>query len=188
MLGAMKKSQLRGITLVEVMVAVGVLAILVSVAAPSFSDLIARRRLQAVTAEIATDLAYARSESALRQQEVFLIFKQNASTTCYTIQIGSATAQCDCTKGAGLACPASFLGPSPELKTLQVDSSTGIGFAWTAENNKFGYSSAQMLPSLSDFNITVSNSKARLRVETNALGRVSICSPNGSFGSGVRSC
>jgi type IV fimbrial biogenesis protein FimT len=193
MLGTMKKISILGVSLVEVMVAIGVLAILVSVAAPSFSDLIARRRLQAVAAEIATDLAYARSETALRQQDVFLTFNQDASTTCYTIQIGSATAQCDCTKGAGLACPADILGPSPELKTLQVASSTGITFTpsaanWAAVNNKFGFSAAQMLPSLPDFGITVSNSKASLRVALNALGRVSTCSPNGSFGSGVHAC
>jgi type IV fimbrial biogenesis protein FimT len=193
MLGAMKASRDRGLSLVEVMVAIGVLGILISVAAPSFSDLIGRRRLQAVAAEIATDLAYARSEVALRPQGVFLKFNQNTDTTCYTVQTGSATAQCDCTKGPGKACPASILGPSPELKTMQVATSTGITFTpaaanWANVGNKFGFQAPQMLPTLPDFGITVSNSNASLRVVVNPMGRVSTCSPNGTFGGGVPTC
>jgi len=189
----MKTKPMRGISLVEVMVAIGILAILVSVALPSFTDLIARRRLQAVTAEIASDLAYARSEAALRPQGTLVLFRQNTSTTCYTIQSGSGTINCDCTRGVGNACPTSVLGASPELKTMQLARTTGITVTpsatnWATANNKLGFQSPQLLPTSPDFGVTISNSNASLRVEFNSIGRVSTCSPNGSFGGGVRTC
>jgi len=189
----MKIGSVRGVSLIEVMVTIGVLGILLSVALPSFTELIARRRLQAVTAEIANDLAFARSQAALNPQDVFLTFKQNTSMNCYTIQTGSATALCDCTRGAGLACPATQFGPSPEMKVMQLATSTGITFTpsatnWAAANNKVGFISPQMFPSAANFGITVSNSTASLRVELNGIGRASTCSPNGSFGGGVPTC
>ena len=191
----MKNRASKGVTLVEVMVAIGVLGILVSVAAPSFGDMMNRRRVRAVAAEIATDLAYARSEAALRPQGVFLNFRSSTNTSCYTIQGFAGSIKCNCTRGPGLACPASFFGPSPELKTMQVSSSTGVTFTsassiWAPAGGDriVGFTAPQMLSSLPDFAVNVVGGGVSLRVQMTLLGSITTCSPNGTFGGGVPTC
>ena len=194
MLAAMKRRTSRGVSLVEVMVAIGVLGILVSVAAPSFSDMMTRRRVRAVAAEIATDLAYARSEAALRPQEVFLDFRANANTSCYTVQTSNTSMNCNCTLDPNARCPTSNFGQSPELKTMQVANSTGVRFTPSSATfgpttrQRVGFVAPQLLATMSDFAVDISGGTVSLRVQMTLLGHVSTCSPNGTFGGGIPSC
>jgi type IV fimbrial biogenesis protein FimT len=55
-----------GFTMVEMMVAVAILAILASIALPSYRSLIANNRIVANTNDLVADLALARSEAAKR--------------------------------------------------------------------------------------------------------------------------
>lgn len=60
----------RGFTIIEIMVAVSVSAILVGVAVPSFKEFSARQRLRAASFDLRTDLVLARSEALKRNQNV----------------------------------------------------------------------------------------------------------------------
>ena len=62
----------RGFTLIELMVALAVLAILLSLAAPSFSNLLASNRLSTQASELIGALNLARSEAVRRAQPVSL--------------------------------------------------------------------------------------------------------------------
>ncbi|GAB2621559.1 GspH/FimT family pseudopilin [Lysobacter erysipheiresistens] len=62
----------RGFTLVELMITVAVLAIVVTLAAPSFSDLINRNRLTAAANEVVGALQTARMEAVRRNTRVVL--------------------------------------------------------------------------------------------------------------------
>ncbi len=62
----------RGFTLIEMMVALTVLAIVLSVAAPSFGNLLASNRLSTQTSEFIGALNLARSEAVRRAQPVAL--------------------------------------------------------------------------------------------------------------------
>lgn len=190
-----KLSRIYGITLVEVMVTLGVLGILLSLVAPSFADLLNRRRVQMVAAELSTDLAYARSEVALRPEaRVTVYFKQVGNMSCYTMAYQGGAGYCDCSNGPGTACAGSQI---PEIKTTQVTGTAGVAFAssgrpsaalnqTTADRVTFLW--PQLTASPDDFSVTVTGVRgSSLRVRFNGMGRVETCAPDGNF-SGYKTC
>lgn len=60
----------KGFTLVELMIAIVILAILASIAAPSFVRLIASQRVRAAAFDLHGDLSFARSEAIKRNSNV----------------------------------------------------------------------------------------------------------------------
>ena len=194
----MKTKFLRGVSLIEVMVVVGVLASLVSVAAPSLADMLNRRRVVAVAAELSTDLAFARSEVALRPgpaSNVTIYFRQTPSMSCYTMAYLGGVGSCDCTSGPGNACSGN--GPNsqvPEIKTTQVPSSIGVTVVApvtvtrVGPISQVGFTWPQLTASPANFAVTVTGSRgSSLRVRLNGMGRVETCSPDGTF-TGYKAC
>lgn len=59
-----------GFTLLELMIAIAIAAIVVVMGAPAFTEMIANQRVKAVTSELLTELAYARAEAAKRRARV----------------------------------------------------------------------------------------------------------------------
>ena len=186
----MKLKPVAGVSLVEVMVVVAVLGIILSVALPSFADLIERRRVIAVATDVGTDLAYARAESGLQANEVVLFYRRGSGLSCYTMAVqGSDATGCDCTR-TDKSCTT-----WSEMRTSKVPSSTGVSFEWTGlatsgrVANRFSFAPPQMTPSVPDFQLTVKGARtgASLRLSVSPLGRVSTCSPGGKIG-GYRVC
>jgi type IV fimbrial biogenesis protein FimT len=70
----------RGFTLVELMVTIAVLAILLTIAAPAFSDLIMNNRLATATNEVQNALGYAKSEAGFRRQFVTVCTSSDGSS------------------------------------------------------------------------------------------------------------
>lgn len=62
--------QHRGVTVLELMLTVLVLAIVLAFGAPSFANLIKDNRIEARISEFATDLAFARSEAIKRRAKI----------------------------------------------------------------------------------------------------------------------
>ncbi|WP_243041392.1 GspH/FimT family pseudopilin [Dyella sedimenti] len=56
----------RGVTLLELLVTLAMLAILTMVAVPSFNNLLRRHRVSSAVTQLRADLAYARAESVMR--------------------------------------------------------------------------------------------------------------------------
>jgi type IV fimbrial biogenesis protein FimT len=74
-----------GFTLVELMIAISIASILLSLAVPSFSSFIKRNRLATASDELFASLSFARSE-ALKQRKTITICARNptGTTTCDT--------------------------------------------------------------------------------------------------------
>lgn len=66
-----------GFTLVELMVAIVVLAILIAIAAPSFTEQIRKSQMRTAMADFITAVAYARSQAVTRAKPIFVRSSNN---------------------------------------------------------------------------------------------------------------
>lgn len=82
----------RGLTLIELMIGLGICAVLMSLAVPSFASYLQRQRLKAAAQGLELDLREARYESARRGAALNLVFMPGPDW-CYAI---ASTPECDC--------------------------------------------------------------------------------------------
>lgn len=191
----------RGFTLVELMIAIAVIAILLMLAAPSFVDYMRVQRLKGVNAQLVTDLQYARTEAASRNGDVYIHFKtlaDDASMSCYTIyMITNADWEltCDCTQAPGASCADAH---TVEIRTVQVPVGTGVrltlpenqpaSFGFIAETGALRVDHRLVAVRLEEVQVFASIDDARsLRTTVGRSGRPTVCSPGGGI-KGVASC
>ena len=74
------KTSISGFTLVELMVAVAVAAVLLAIAAPNFSEMLKQNRVQSQVRELYSQLAYARSEAMARGVRVTICHSNDESS------------------------------------------------------------------------------------------------------------
>jgi type IV fimbrial biogenesis protein FimT len=188
MLAKINRRLLVGVTLTEVMVVVVIIGVLLGMGAPSFADMLNRRRVQLVAETLSSDLAYARAEAGLgRPRDVNVQFEQPDGMSCYTIYVASVFDDCFCSRPPGAACT----GIRVELRTVQVPSSMGVNMSVSAVNppNQISFIAPRMTSSAGNFFVTVTGVRgSKLQVQVNAMGRVSVCVPPGGNFSGIPAC
>jgi type IV fimbrial biogenesis protein FimT len=124
----MSRNTQRGFTIIELMTVLIIAAVLLAIAAPSFTGMLERRRLEGQANELVIDLGYAKSEAVQRNQSVRLI--TGGSGACYIVAVWPATGtpSCDCAAAPGLRCA----GGASELKTVTLENGVtvtdGVGF------------------------------------------------------------
>ncbi len=75
-----------GFTLIELMVTIAVLAIIVSIAAPSISTQLANQRVKSTASIIENALKEAKAESTIRRQNISVIYDASATPRNITLQ------------------------------------------------------------------------------------------------------
>jgi type IV fimbrial biogenesis protein FimT len=180
----------RGITLIELMVVLSVIAVLGLLVAPRFNEMIVVQRLRGISTQLNTDLQFARTEAVARGRAVRVNMGSNSTQTCYVIYMsaGNGVSRCDCTSGAGSACPSGAAWQ--EIRTVSVPRSSGVALSWPqTQDTAFAYdhvtgglitipSDAVSVPLVSvQIDARVDDDR-RLRSTVNQAGRPSICSPN----------
>jgi type IV fimbrial biogenesis protein FimT len=83
----LKRARERGFTLVELLVAVAVLALLVGVALPSLRDVLLRSSVSAHTNELLAALRLARAEAVKRSQPVMVLANGGNFTSGWSVQV-----------------------------------------------------------------------------------------------------
>jgi type IV fimbrial biogenesis protein FimT len=156
--------------------------------APSFADMLNRRRVQMVAEALSNDLAYARAESGLTHNDpVNVQFDQPAGMSCYTIYVFSVLGKCNCNLPPGSACTKYKV----ELKTVQVPSSMGVSMSMSVAGQQdwVSFQPPRMTSSVDGFAVTVAGVRgSKLQVQVNAMGRVKTCAPVGGNFNGVPAC
>lgn len=194
MLGAMKQPLPRppqhacatGMTLVELMVTLAIVAVLAAIALPSMRDLIARKRLEGAAQELLTDLRLVKSHQIQNRPNdgTAIGFGNNAHKTCYILYVRGNTAPqgCDCSLADDLVCGAPGVGAPAPIRQVNIPRDSGITLSATRTFLVMrGYNG---MPELNrTVRVTLTSATAgEIRVSTNATGMPSICSMSGVFG------
>lgn len=190
---ASRPRRVSGVTIIESMIVLVVIAVVIAIVAPSMRGMMARQRVQAVQADLLTDLQLARSEMAKRSgtsTPVVVSFGGDSAVSCYTLHIDVTAlgVTCDCTRGAGSACqPAAT--PPPEIKTAQVTRADGVSLSASSPGgNSIKFTPPQGLVTPTDMVIDVQSAvSGHLRTAIGGLGVPSVCTPDGSM-RGVLPC
>jgi len=159
----------QGLTLMELLVMLAIIAVLGTLAAPSFSAFIARGRVSGAAEALAQDLNLARSESLRRNGDVTLSFSPG-SAWCYGSVAGSTACSC----------------ATPSACTLrQVDGSayTGVTMAMGTPaflGNATTFTALQGLAKSGTVEFSHADAGV-LRVRLSAQGQIAVCGVAGSF-------
>ena len=139
-----------GFTMIELMVAIVVIAVLLALAVPSFREQLARRELEGAANELSADLQYVRTQAVSNNVVTALA---TTSTSQYTITSGATT-----------------------YKTVTLDPALSITSGVTVS-----YDPLRGMANAVTLTLGSARTTASLQVATNAMGRVSLCSPSGSL-------
>jgi len=176
-----------GVTLVELMVTLAILAVLLAVALPSMREFVARKRLEGVAQELVTDLRLLKAHQIQNRPSTGtgIYFSGNDGKACYMLYVvGNVVFDCDCGLSDAEMCGAADASGVRPVRIRQVDIPVSTGITLTSTRTKLYMDGYNGMP---QFNRTVSVSLANpsageIRVSTNAAGVPSICSVSGSFG------
>lgn len=162
------RSSQRGLTLLEVMAGLAVLAVLAAMALPSWSGMAQRHRLAAAAEALAADLREARFEAVRSGQPLYLQSQPLPDAGwCWTV---ARQAGCGCAEAAASGC---------SLKTVRADDHPGIRLLQPLQAKLLAQGQAGELGQAAHTELATAQGQ-RLRVELAALGRSRVCLPEGA--------
>jgi len=150
----------RGLTLLEMMVALAIVAVLTTLALPSFGSMVSRHRLKAAAEQMSLDLAELRLLAAQRGQPMHVSLYAGPQW-CYALAVARG---CDCRVPQGCQLKTVRAKDHPgvtllEGPDLRIDPQPGLGGGGA---------------------LLQGNDGARLRVGLSPLGRPRVCAPAAS--------
>jgi type IV fimbrial biogenesis protein FimT len=166
--GPRRRARGRGLTLIELMMALAICAVLMSLAVPSFAQYLQRQRLKAAAQGLELDLREARFEAARRGSALYLSFREGPDW-CWAI---STSAGCDCR-----------LQQSCRLKATRGSELRGVQLL-AAREVRFDPATGQVdVPGMTAlWSATQADAgSARVQVSVGALGRPSSCTLQGTL-------
>jgi type IV fimbrial biogenesis protein FimT len=171
----------RGLSLVELLCTLAILALLLGGALPALGELRGRQALQATAALLETDLQYARSLAVASGRPVRLSVQAlEGGGSCYVVHTGAAHA-CQCAGGAQAQCEAG----AELLRLAEQPAREGIRLAPVQRSLLFDGSKGTVTPTAT-LQVVDRDGRAIHQV-INIMGRVRSCLPAGAFG-GLRPC
>lgn len=176
-----------GFTLVELMVVVALAAVVLTLAAPSFSSFFAKKRVEGVLSELVTDLQYARSEAVARNAPVRVTF----GTLCYVVTAQPTDGTAPTSTCSQTAAPTLGTGAT-NIKQVQIKvgspASLDNSVDWLELDPVRGAATFFSGGTSGAIPVNSSVGSWQLQAQLCTMGRVSVCSPNGSITGYSTSC
>jgi type IV fimbrial biogenesis protein FimT len=157
----------RGLTLIELMLALGVVAVLASLAVPAYGHMMAWQRLKAAAENMAVDLAELRLQAAQRGVALHLQVTPGADW-CYSMTVASG---CDCR--VPQPCQMKTVRAKDHPGVLLVEAQNYLFEPHTGLSNAFGGGAVGALLQSTD--------GRQLRVAVSPLGRPRVCAPGAAL-------
>lgn len=163
-----------GLTLIESLISLAVVAVSLGAAAPGFQQMQEQRQLEGAAAQLATDLRHARSLAVARRAPVRLSVQLSEGASCYVVHTGSA-GDCRCS-GAGTAVCTSG---AQALRTVGFEAGRHLRLTSTSASMLFDPDRGTVSPT-GTLNLQA-RSGASIRQVVNIMGRVRACSPGATM-------
>ncbi|MDO8250790.1 MAG: GspH/FimT family pseudopilin [Rhodoferax sp.] len=159
----------RGVTVIETMVVIALLAILTSMALPALQEMMINHRLEGKAREYVANMNWARALAVSSNQAVNLRIAADESASCYVVFHGPVD-DCSCHSN-GATCTT----PGNELLAVVLPHSDGVGVSTRTPSARTRISPTQgtISPTLTAI-FTGSNGKAIHNI-SNILGRTRSC-------------
>lgn len=198
MMGPFARNRDGGFTLIEMMVTIVVLAILIAVAVPSFSDFIEKARLRGAADALSSQFTVARSEAVRTDRNVTLAVigedgvwcagaRQFSAAGTAGLVDASGSASCDCSSDPSVCMVAGnqSVVDSTEFSGVHLQDSDGLSFTFDRKTGTLLDLTAHTLKLRSEED----PDRFGLDVVTTPMGHARTCIPSGfaSFG-GFRPC
>lgn len=163
----MKSHSLRGLTLIELAIALAIAAILGALAVPSFGSLLQRKRLDAAAHALAADLGEARQEALRSGHTVAVVFGRRDGGWCWLV-VADLSPVADCAARDG--------GAGTGL-LKRVDSADHPGIA-LLDTQAMRFDPSGATAALGTPSAAFGNARGeRLRVRVSRLGHAAVCAP-----------
>ncbi|SFC10894.1 type II secretion system protein H [Polaromonas sp. OV174] len=144
-----------GFTMIELMVIIAIVGILIAIAVPALTESMARRRLEGTANELSADFQYTKSQAASINAAASIV----TSAHGYTVSSASAT-----------------------FKTIALDSKITLTSPLTVSFDPYRDFSSAPIDTPIVITLSHTQTSAQLQLKVDAVGRIQMCSPNGSFG------
>ncbi len=181
----------RGLTLIEIVVALAIVAILATIAVPSLRQLMIQQRLKATANELLNDLQAARVEALKRREGlVAIVVRSNADSTCYGVVRAinnAANITCDCAQPAANFCKQTgmFLDT---IKLQVIAKSSGINVGSTGDAYLSPYTGMMEPPRVARTTSVAAAGSGQINVTLSETGLAHACVPAGTNLSGFEPC
>jgi type IV fimbrial biogenesis protein FimT len=170
----MDRNTQKGFTLIELLITVVVLGILLALAAPSFFEILERRKIVGATNLLHSDLLFAKTETIKRNKVIRVSFKNKGTTNwCYGMK---EEVTCDCT----IANDCAIDGVEHVVKASDFPNVSGT---WTFGSDISEFDPLRGFVDLNDAGTaTFSIDSADADVVLSINGRARVCSSTGVGG------
>ncbi len=169
-----------GFTLLELLIAIVVLAVVAATAIPSLAAFLDARRLDGAATQLAADIQLARREAAARNRTVRVSLRNAGAATCWIVHTGAA-ADCRCGADGRAVCDAGALA----IASTTLGDADRLRVEGNVASMLFDPLHGTTTPAGT---LRVLDSRSRsVQHVVNVAGRVRSCSPGGTL-SGWPAC
>lgn len=175
------REQQQGVSLVEALIVLCVIALVVGFSAPSFESIRQRAELSGVAGQIETDVHFARAEAVARNRTLHLTLKQAAGgATCYVVHEGPVPS-CGCGELERAACA----GAAGVVRAMVLPGGGRIRVSANVQSLHFDPLKGTVTPTATLR--AESRDGLALHQVVSLVGRVRTCSPQARM-AGVAAC